>query len=332
MADMKRKISILPLILFPVISLLLLAGNALGKFQQDEEIQKGIENNVYAEENEQCLKCHAGEIFTLSDSISGKEKKLSICDDYRINPDKFYHSAHWSFSCFDCHDEQYTVFPHDVNLRFADYWACIDCHGNDENFAQYGFEQIEIEHQNSVHFEATGGDFSCWKCHNPHTYKPLVRSGSINDAIFESNAMCLNCHGNEDKFALLSDKHLGNIVPSHSWLPNQKMHFNSVRCIECHSVVNDSIMVAHNIRPATEAVKNCVECHSQNSILMGSLYKFQAQESRRQYGFLNGAILANDAYVIGANRSRSLNLASLLLFGIVIGAIALHTVLRIIKK
>jgi hypothetical protein len=84
------------------------------------------------------------------------------------------------------------------------------------------------------------------------------------------------------------------------------------------------------IKPKKEAVKLCNECHSKNSILMASLYKFESKEQRRD-GFFNGIIL-NESYVIGANRNEYLNLLSLAVFVGVIGVIGVHIVFRIRKN
>jgi hypothetical protein len=81
------------------------------------------------------------------------------------------------------------------------------------------------------------------------------------------------------------------------------------------------------IVPKEEAVRKCNECHSKNSILMASLYKFESKEQRRD-GFFNGIIL-NSSYVIGANRNEYLNKLSLIIFVFVFGIIAVHIVLRI---
>jgi hypothetical protein len=62
---------------------------------------------------------------------------------------------------------------------------------------------------------------------------------------------------------------------------------------------------------------------------MASLYKFESKAQRRD-GFFNGIIL-NESYVIGANRNEYLNLLSLLIFGGVIGVIAIHIIFRIRK-
>ena len=330
----KNRKPLLPLIILVAGMFGLLINSALADLkQEDQPSEKGIENSVFAEENEQCLKCHGEKYFTLTDTLSGAEKRQSMCLDYRINRNEFYHSVHWSFSCLDCHSDEYQNFPHALELRFADYWTCLDCHGYDENFAQYKFEQIDEECMKSIHYTATNGDFSCWNCHDPHSYKLLSRkTENVSDVIVATNNICLNCHGNVEKFQLLSNRDLGNVIPKHDWLPNQELHFKAVRCIECHSEMNDSLLISHNILPADSAVRNCVECHSSNSILMGTLYKFKAKEIRRESGFINGVIINNDAYVIGANRSRFLNIASILIFVLVLGAVSIHTMFRICSK
>jgi hypothetical protein len=332
----KKKKSIVPLLLIIALAFAVIINSAIAKSQdelQDDTNDKGIENNVFAEDNENCLKCHGEKMYVLTDTLLGAEKKQSMCIDNRINRNEFYNSVHWSFACLDCHSDEYNTFPHALSLRFEEYWTCLDCHGYDNNFAQYQFEKIDEEHMKSVHYTATDGNFSCWECHDPHTYKLLTRNTeNVSEVILESNNMCLKCHGNEEKFALLSTRELGDVIPKHDWLPNQNLHFQAVRCIECHSEINDSLLVSHNIMSSENAVKNCVDCHSSNSILMGTLYKYQAKESRSRFGFINGAIIKNDAYVIGANRSSWLNIASLIIFGLTLGAIIVHTIFRITTK
>ena len=84
------------------------------------------------------------------------------------------------------------------------------------------------------------------------------------------------------------------------------------------------------ILPKTQAVRKCNECHSQNSILLTTLYKFQSQEQRK-IGFLNG-IMLNQSYVIGANRNSILNIISLVIFGMTLIGIVIHIILRIRKN
>jgi hypothetical protein len=95
--------------------------------------------------------------------------------------------------------------------------------------------------------------------------------------------------------------------------------------------MNDSLLVAHRIMPKEKAVKRCVECHSQNSLLTSSLYKYQARENRIRAGFMN-AIILNNAFVIGANRNAWLNKLSVVIFIITVLFLLVHFVLLRIRK
>jgi len=184
----------------------------------------------------------------------------------------------------------------------------------------------------SAHANATP-DFTCWKCHDPHSYKLTIRDDgtSIKDAIAYNNAICLSCHSDFSKFELLTERDEIDILTTHDWLPNQAAHFASVRCIECHTAISDSVLVAHQVQTKDMAVKNCAECHSKNSILMASLFKHQAKESRMKLGFINSVIL-NEAYVIGANRNAIVSFLGILLFLVTVGGISIHILARIIFK
>jgi predicted CXXCH cytochrome family protein len=285
----------------------------------------------FAADNDRCFKCHGQEKYEYTNATLGKQVKAMMCSERIVHKKEFYVSNHKSFSCTDCHSEEYVKFPHSGELRMEQKYNCIDCHGGDEKFAKYHFEEIEAEYQKSTHFKMEDDGFSCWKCHNPHTYKISVRNNTnLKETIAYDNAICLNCHSDYSRFQLLSDKAEIDIIQKHEWLPNQASHFANVRCIECHTVINNNIPVSHLIKPKAEAVRLCNECHSKNSILMASLYKFESKAQRRD-GFVNGIIL-NSSYVIGANRNEYLNLVSLIILLGVLGVIVVHIFFRIKKK
>ncbi len=285
----------------------------------------------FREQNERCFVCHGQSIYEYNNQNQGRQVRAMMFQERIIKRDAFYQSNHKGFGCTDCHSEQYTTFPHPGELRMEQMYNCIDCHGNDEKFARFHFEEIEKEYQESVHYKLESVGFTCWKCHDPHTYKISIRNSSnIKETILYDNNICLNCHANYSHFQLLSDKDEINILQKHDWLPNQAAHFKNVRCIECHTQVNDTVLVAHLILPKENAVRRCNECHSQNSLLMSSLYKFQSKEQRKD-GFLNGIIL-NQSYVIGANRNQYLNLLSAAIFAAVLIIIGIHIFFRILKK
>jgi hypothetical protein len=284
-------------------------------------------------QNEKCFRCHGNSKYTYHNKLNNKEVAAMMFDKRIIHRDAFYSSNHKSFACTDCHSADYDTFPHPGELRMEDPYNCIDCHGNDEKFARFHFEEIESEFKQSTHYKAVGDAFTCWKCHNPHTYKINIRdSKNITRSIAYDNQICLNCHSDFERFQLLTDRKEINIIQKHEWLPNQALHFSQVRCIECHARINDSLLVSHRIMPKDKAVKRCVECHSQNSILMSSLYKYKAKENRTHAGFLN-AIILNNAFVIGANRNVMLNKVSIIVFSIMIILLIIHFILsRILKK
>ena len=282
--------------------------------------------------NEKCLKCHGQSKYKYINSESGTEVTRRMYIETIINRSQFAESNHKTFKCIDCHSADYDTFPHPGRLRMETKYACIDCHGGDEKYAKFQFEKIESEYQASVHSTKHGEDFNCWMCHNPHSYKINARSeNKIKDIVAYDNAICLNCHADITKYQMLTDKVNPDIIQKHKWLPNQALHFKSVRCIECHARSNDSLLVAHNIQPKAKAVRRCVECHSTNSILMASLYKYKVKEGRSKAGFYNGVIM-NEGYVIGANRNYYLGLISLIMFGCVAAGILIHASLRIIKR
>jgi hypothetical protein len=281
-----------------------------------------------AEDNERCLKCHGQGKYEYMNETLKKEVKAQMYSETIIKREDFYRSNHKSLSCTDCHSSEYTKFPHSGELRMEQKLYCLDCHGGDERYAQFHFEAIDSDYVKSTHYKIEKDGFSCWSCHDPHTYRINIRnSENIKETIRYDNAICLNCHSNFDKFQVLTSRKEINIMKTHEWLPNQQVHFQNVRCIECHTRINDSILVSHMIKPKDQAVRRCNECHSQNSILMATLYKFKSRE-QRQTGFFNGIIL-NESYVIGANRNKYLNLLSLIVLLSVLGVIGIHIYLRV---
>jgi Zn finger protein HypA/HybF involved in hydrogenase expression len=304
---------------------------SFNKINQNTQGDTSTFVSPYYEDNERCFKCHGQSKYEYTNENLGRQVRALMCQERIVARKTFYASNHRSFSCTDCHSFEYATFPHPGELRMEQKYNCIDCHGGDERYASYHFEEIEKEYEQSVHYKLEPDGFSCWKCHNPHTYKISVRNSSnLRETIAYDNDICLNCHSDFNRFQLLTDRAEINLIKKHDWLPNQAAHFASVRCIECHTKINNDIPVSHLILPKTEAVKRCNECHSQNSILMASLYKIESKAQRKD-GFFNGIIL-NESYVIGANRNEYLNLLSLIIFSGVLAAIAVHIILRIRKK
>jgi len=314
-----------------LFSILLLAIASTLIAQPDDTLKlkpSYFEVNDYVEDNEACFKCHGEIKFILEDVENDRSATKRMAPCKIVDRDKYYTSVHKSFSCTDCHSYDFMTFPHSMDLRFEENFLCMDCHGYDETYAHYHFESIEMEFQESIH---NIEDFTCWSCHDPHSYKAFMRNADdLEEAILFDNNMCLRCHADFDRFSQKTEREEIVIVESHDWLPNQTAHFANVRCIECHTEINDSILIAHKILPKTEAVQRCTECHSKDTRLLHTLYKFQSLEERKG-GFVN-SIMLNNSYVIGANQNVWLNRLSLLVFGLTLLVIVFHSYLRIKKQ
>lgn len=290
------------------------------------------EKKFFYEENNRCLRCHSKHHYAFSSADSSRMIKREMCSNNVIDSALFYSSNHRSFKCFDCHDQGYQTYPHPSDLKAGSMWSCMDCHAGDEAFSKYHFEEITAQFEKSIHYKADKDAFTCWQCHDPHTYKTVARnSDNVLNTVRYDNNICLQCHANINRMEVLTDKDKTGIIQKHDWLPNQTLHFLNVRCVECHSQVNDTLMVSHLILPKEQAVHKCAECHSKNSLLMATLYKFQVKENRQKYGFLNTVIL-NESFVIGANRNYYLNVISIAVAGLALAWVLLHIVLRILLK
>jgi hypothetical protein len=296
---------------------------------KDENAQNLKKNR---ELNEKCLKCHSQPKYKLHNPNNNLDVYKKMPSDRVINVDMFNNSNHKNFKCVDCHSDEFNTFPHAANLLFDEQYVCMDCHGDDPKYEKFNFKGIQKEFEESVHAKRLTDQSSCWMCHNPHYYKTHAgQTQDISSIVAYDNEVCLSCHMNKDRYGLLTNKVKPNIIEKHDWLPNQELHFKSFRCLECHTKVNDSLTVSHNILGKDKALKNCKECHSKNSYLIASLYKYQITEDKKKNGFFN-PILLSDLYVIGANRNYYFNYISVTLLILVIGGISIHTFLRFTIK
>lgn len=311
---------------FTLISLLLMM--SLLHYAQDN-VDEPIE---HSKENSKCFACHGSPTYSYFNEVVDRTITKRMNPYFLIDSVLYYDQNHKSFDCVDCHSYDFKTFPHNNTLRMEPMPQCLDCHEGDDATSQYNFESINEEFLESVHSTAHSDDFTCWMCHNPHSYKINARNNvNIKETIVYDNNICLSCHADINKYQLITSKKKPNVIESHDWLPNQIAHFAHVRCIECHTHTSNNTMVAHQIQTKDKAVKKCVECHSENSMLMASLYKFKAEENRRNYGFLNAAMLG-ESYIIGANRNYFLNIGSVVIFGFIVLVILIHATLRILLK
>lgn len=246
-----------------------------------------------------------------------------------IDPDRYAESVHRNVACPACHADGFASFPHEARAAAAP--DCMSCHGGVDT-APYDFVHIEKGVQASVHTRMAGGTFRCSNCHSPHYFVPATRMTDAAAAARRANGSCLHCHVG-DEAAAAAPPALGRVARQHQWLPHWQLHLSAAPCIACHtsreqrpdatSAALDAQRMAHVVLPATQAQRDCVGCHSQNSLLVTKLYAYLAWKERAERGWLN-AVLFNNAYVTGATRNWWLDWATLIMTGMTIVGIALH--------
>ena len=292
-----------------------------------KESDSSVYVSQFYERNEQCLRCHGRNIFDYEIDFTGIRERAIMPVEYVISRGKFYSSDHKSFSCTDCHSKGYSKFPHPGELRMEPKYDCIDCHEGDEKFAKFKFSEIESQYRKSVHFRLKNKEFTCWECHGPHDSR-VSNFKDLKETVQYDNKICLDCHSNNDRFHLFSDTGLINIRRKHAWLPNQADHFRNIRCIDCHAEVTESAPIAHLINQKERAVRECTDCHSENSILMFTLC--------RHGNDLNSGAGSRDSYisrpfVIGSG-NRFLEWLSIAIFSVIMVIIIIHICFRIRRK
>jgi hypothetical protein len=287
----------------------------------------------HVDENERCFRCHdkpaemsdPGKIASFRDSLKLKGDKI-------ITRKEFYSSNHKSLACIGCHADPTPEAPDRTSREAAASKTCNDCHQYIKEHAGYHFASIEAEFKQSIHYQKKQSEFSCWKCHDPHKYKTVYRHAkNIFAAVDYDNAICLSCH----KHALASSESdlekMNDKSEMHRWLPEMEEHFEGVRCLDCHTKINKDVLVSHLVLPKETAVKKCGECHSQNSILLTTLYKNQPRDSSVTNALFNSVVKKN-IYVMGANRSNTLNKICLSLLGLIFCGLLMHLIPRILTK
>ncbi len=265
----------------------------------------GAPVNGAAEESQQlgdkwCMRCHGMKTIAYQDQVSGKLVDLFIDKSARS------HAAHKKQRCENCHKGDFEEYPHDIDGgKPAD--SCIDCHKDRPDLLKkYRFDKIAVQVAKSVHIQKKVAGFSCFSCHDMHTWRLPDSSQPTSVLVHDSNQSCINCHKPKDE----TQSELAAIAATHDWLPAMGLHMEAIRCIECHTPRPGSVV--HTIEPARSAEKHCESCHTQDSILLTKLYKYRIQENERKAGFINGVVL-NDSYIIGMTRHPILDLLGILM-------------------
>ena len=204
--------------------------------------------------NAKCFACHSPEGAKAPPRDDLDQKKLLTL----VHPvDLFNATNHGRVECRACHGVGATIFPHPENLR-AQVSPCAECHASK-------VFRIETQFEKSVHARRLKDKFTCSSCHDGHAFKVAAKIGNPRQIVSQDNAMCLDCHDRDARFGEFApvDKRRPNIDTIHDWLPNTRLHWQAVRCVECHTPAGRAF--SHEILDRSQAERNCVSCHTQET-------------------------------------------------------------------
>ncbi len=270
---------------------------------------------IGSRDSQKCMRCHWMETMAYRDRETREIVNLSI------DADAYRHSVHQGLACGDCHDRAYKHYPHRTSSA-DEGLSCVGCHAerqDDPSLSPPKLDAFDVQYQHSVHaLEARlagGGPFSCFSCHNPHSFRPLPNDTPVSEVVAANNGLCLDCH----------TELLSPVPKGHAWLPRPRQHWRAVRCLDCHTPLEGRQLYApsHELLGATESNQNCVECHSRGGQLLAQLYVHRAEQEREREGFLAHAIY-NDAYIIGMSRSPVIDRIGLAVVGLIVLGVAAH--------
>lgn len=278
--------------------------------------------------NGECLACHT-EAALHAPPRPGLD--LTLLKKALTDPAKYAQSNHAGMACKTCHVGGYRDWPHSGPAQVvpgkAETLDCNECH------AQKAWH-VDAQVAKSVHSKNLSEKFTCSTCHDPHVYQTAAKLQEPAKIVAQDNGMCLSCHQSDEKFAdfggkLTPAKRRPDIDAIHAWLPNTKLHWSAVRCVECHTPASPTrtLAISHEILGKDKAQRECVACHSQNSALRTGLYRHVAETESAQLGFLNSAVLGS-SYVIGATRNTHLDRFGMVLVVLVAAGVGLHGLIR----
>jgi predicted CXXCH cytochrome family protein len=304
-----------PRLLTALSGLLLAAG--LGHAQTYNPTPEALEKARLI--NAKCLECHVEAALKQPPKANLDLKKLR---SVILDPTAFKGSSHARLACTKCHTEGYTEHPHADDAKDMTN-TCDDCHSKQVRQIEAGFEK-------SVHAVNLADTFTCLNCHDPHVMQSAKNLKDPQRIVAQDNRVCLGCHDSDETFARFAPekKNRPPIDDLHAWLPNARMHWRAVRCIECHTAPGEGLQ-SHEIVKKDRAEKKCVACHSADSRLLARLYRYLATEEERRFGFLNGALLG-DVYVVGATRNPTLDFLVVSLVALTLAGVLVHGLLRFI--
>lgn len=271
--------------------------------------------------NTGCLRCHGVTALAETDALPESETELGPY----VAPMAYRHSVHGEMDCAKCHRPGYRRYPHRSKGK-AERLSCVGCHSDDQRSP---FSEIDQEFRASVHLAGIGqsgmtkaegpSPRDCFACHDAHTFRPVQVGDPIAGIVRGHNQVCLSCHGGPDE----------RLDLRHDWLPSPAAHWESARCVDCHTPPERGAHghQPHRILPADQAHRDCVGCHSADGTLLGRLYAYRSAQGSGGDGWLSRAI-RNEAYLVGTSRNEALDRIALSVLALVALAILIHGIGR----
>ena len=326
-------------------------GRCHPKIMQEQQISEHFVELSHDNPNAPtCIYCHSNPITKrhLLDKVQLKLNQEKLCLGCHLkNP---YKKSKFAKTLIDYEKSVHGLAIMKGNPKAA---VCVDCHGahrlekasvptstvnkrNVQDVCGKCHPDITREYMKSIHGIALHQGFNdaptCSFCHGEHNIhavpdvpeQAFSKSGmKFNIVIDNKMVFCVACHSDP---VMMKKYNLTTIEDSHKWMPNQVKHWETVRCVDCHSS-HEYPSKNHNILPRSEGIKQCEECHGRDSKLMSMLYVHEKKQSRLKYGFINGTLLS-DAYVVGTTSNVYLDTASIAIFGLTVMGIGFHGFLR----
>lgn len=275
--------------------------------------------------NAECHACHSAQGLK---TPPRPDMDLAALAKYVHDPKQFDGSNHAGMECKVCHGQGYVAFPHAREARKS-ISECGECHATKAL-------RVETQFKVSIHAKNLESKFTCQTCHDPHVYRVASKVGDPRRIVAQDNAMCVDCHNSDLRYgafsaALPTKKARPDLDALHGWLPNARLHWSAVRCIECHTPISPvkSLGMSHEIQSKDKAEKNCVTCHSQDSALATRLYRYAAANVGSDLGFANAQMLGS-AYVVGATRNPPIDRVVIGLFGLTVLGLLGHGAVRVV--
>ncbi|WP_213381150.1 cytochrome c3 family protein [Allochromatium tepidum] len=263
-------------------------------------------------DNADCLRCHRMETLGYRDPRTGDFV------DLHVDGRRFGHSAHGELQCIDCHEGDFGRYPHPQSA-LGQRLDCVGCHKelHKADKRAYTFKTIAEEFALSIHAVSDSPKvegFDCHRCHDPHAFRNSEVGQPIAEIVRAGNQLCLSCHKK------IRDPH----NTAHLWLPKRDKHWQSVRCLDCHTPLTDPGQpVSHRILAAKDSNFDCVSCHSKEARLLGRLYQYRSETELERRGRLSQAVF-NEAYVVGMSRSPLLDALGLGVIGLTLLGLIAH--------